>query len=988
MPNPTHENAPSDANEIRRIAVLRAREGDFDSAIEHFSRYLESSPDDAPVLRALGQIIAGQGDIAKGQTYLERALRIDPSDSSSHEGLANLHLEAGRHGDAIRAYQSAIDIDPSLGSAHNKLGVALYLLGRPDEARSYLEKAVEINAADADAHNNLGIVLASQGNAVEAVAHFETATTASHDWPPPHRNLGHVLAALGRNQEAISACREALRLDPGDSKAACTLAEALAAVGQTAEAIDVLEAACQERPDEPEPLFALGATHAANRDWERAITAFENVSGLLPGSPEILNNLAGAYLEVKRHDQAIEAANAAIAADATYVLSYNTLASCYVSMAMPQEALLACDKALQLDPKLFAAAYNRAFALRLLGRAKEARLQFEASLEMSPNSPEVYGGLASIHREAGEFDEAAGYYRQAMSLAPDHDEFVYHLAALLQYQNRSDDLIDEGRRLVENRPEFAPGYLLQSLGYAKQERFAEAEAVLLRALDFEPDQYQCLMALAKQYHSEWRLEEAATVFERILEFHPDRPEGLPQLVDIHLTLCDWRNYSRFSGELMERVRREIAAEKPPSVDVFSLQALPVDYAFIAEAARNKAKAYSSEQDWAKATTQFSFQISKRRRIRVGYVLPYTWFHSLPLVLKGVVERHDRERFEVYGYSLQPLDGSPFEQSYRQAFDQFQDLEENYPNSAARTINRDNLDILIDVAGQTAINAMSILSFRPAPVQAHYLGYSITTGAEYIDYLITDNIYIPQTLEEHCSEALVRLPDTFMATIRAPISREPTRRADHGLPDDAFVLCNFNHPCKFEPDIFGAWMRIMARIPNSVLWFGDWSAATRKNLRIEAEARGITGDRLIFAPIKNHAEHCERLKHADLAVDPFHHGGGITTVDALWCGVPVVTACGETPSSRLGASLLTAAELPDTITHSLSEYEDLAISLSNDAPRLQRLRERLWDGRTTSPLFDTKRYVRNLERAYEAMVRRHRDGQPPANIKVEAGQGRH
>ena len=327
------------------------------------------------------------------------------------------------------------------------------------------------------------------------------------------------------------------------------------------------------------------------------------------------------------------------------------------------------------------------------------------------------------------------------------------------------------------------------------------------------------------------------------------------------------------------------------------------------------------------------------------------------------------------------DGSEFDLSYRRAFDEFRDLEEDFPDSAARSIHRDDLDILIDVAGQTAINCMPMLSFRPAPIQVHYLGYSITTGADYIDYLITDDIYIPESLEAHCSESLVRLPGTFMATTRAGMSAEATTRAAQQLPDDAFVLCNFNHPCKFEPEIFGVWMRILERIPNSVLWLGDWAGATRKNVLREAQDRGIPGDRLIFAEIVDHTNHSSRLRLADLAVDPHHHGGGITTVDALWSGVPVVTMCGETPSSRLGATLLNAAQLPETITHSLAEYEELVVALANDPRRLKVLRDRLWQDRLSSPLFDSELYVRNLERGYEAMARLYRDGEPPQNIRI-------
>ena len=973
---------PRDALSLKRLAILKTQDGDLDGAVDYFRRFLELEPHDLGVLKTLGRVMLAQGDATGAQSCYERALQIDPKDGSACEFLAHLHFAAGRHEEAIAGYRKAVEIDQSLSGSHSRLGAMLYALDEISEARTHLEMALEIDGNDADAHNNLGNVLIAEGSAADAIGHYQMAATINPSWAPPQRNRGRALTKLGRKEEAITAYREALRLVPADPEMACALADGLAAAGKLDEAIDVLKAARERAPDDAETLFSLGVNYLARRDWEDAVAIFEKASAIVPDSPDILNNLACAYLEVEQYDAAIETAKRATAADPSYALAYNTMASSYTGKFMFEESARACDRALELDPTLFAAAHNRGLVLRRLGRVDEARRQLEAAVRISPDSPEGYAGLALLHRELDETDKAVAYYRKAISVATEPDEHVYGLATLLQSEGRADDLRAEGRRLVSDDPKRVAGYLLQAMGLSLDKgRRPETERVLLAALDIDPDDQNCLMALADQYHSQWRLEEAAAVYERILEHSPDNPKILAQLLDVNLSQCNWKGYEKFSRDLIGRVKSDIAKGTKLSADVFSLQALPLDYAFIAAAARNKAKADAEEMAWAKPSVDFSFRPHDRKKIRIGYVLAYTWFHSLPLVLKEIIERHDRSHFEVYGYSLQLGNDTDFDRSYRAAFDQFRDLKADSPVSAARAIYQDDLDILIDVAGQTAVNAMSILTFRPAPVQAHYLGYSITTGADYVDYLITDDTYIPGELEAHCSEALVRLPDTFMATTRAEISAEPTCRADHDLPKNAFVLCNFNHPCKFEPEIFGAWMRIMTRLPNSVLWLGDWSDATRKNLRREAKDRGVSGSRLIFAPIMEHAAHCGRLGLADVAVDPHYHGGGITTVDALWCGVPVVTICGKTPSSRLGATLLKAAEVPETITGSLNEYEDLVVALANDPERLKKLRRKIWDRRLTCPLFDTARHVRGLERAFAAMWKTYRAGEAPHPIRI-------
>ena len=224
---------------------------------------------------------------------------------------------------------------------------------------------------------------------------------------------------------------------------------------------------------------------------------------------------------------------------------------------------------------------------------------------------------------------------------------------------------------------------------------------------------------------------------------------------------------------------------------------------------------------------------------------------------------------------------------------------------------------------------------------------------------------------------------ILPTLRPKIDQKPVERRDYGLPENAVVFANFNHPCKFEPKIFRAWMRIMAAVPASVLWLGQWLPATMANLRREAEALGIDGTRLIFSEIVAHAEHCARLGLADLALDNFYHGGGITTVDALWCGLPVLTVRGETPSARLGATILHAAGLDELVVADLEAYESLALDLAGDPARRRALSARLIAARDSSALFDTSRFCRHLERGFEMIVERDRAGLRPATIEVPA-----
>ena len=189
----------------------------------------------------------------------------------------------------------------------------------------------------------------------------------------------------------------------------------------------------------------------------------------------------------------------------------------------------------------------------------------------------------------------------------------------------------------------------------------------------------------------------------------------------------------------------------------------------------------------------------------------------------------------------------------------------------------------------------------------------------------------------------------------------------GLPQDAFVFCHFNYSYKILPDMFASWMRILAAVPGSVLWMLSTDALFETNLRTAAQAAGVDAGRLIFAPQLPVAQHVARLAAGDLFLDSLPYGAHTTASDALWAGLPLLTCRGRAFAGRVGASLLTALELPELITENMASYEALAVALARDPARLAALRDRLAANRSTAPLFDTATSTRAIEAAYEAMM---------------------
>ncbi len=293
-----------------------------------------------------------------------------------------------------------------------------------------------------------------------------------------------------------------------------------------------------------------------------------------------------------------------------------------------------------------------------------------------------------------------------------------------------------------------------------------------------------------------------------------------------------------------------------------------------------------------------------------------------------------------------------------------------------------VDIAVDLKGHTRDNRISALGEGCAPVQATYLGYPGTTGAQFIDYVIADEIVIPPNAQSNFTEKVVYLPHCYQANdSKRKISGKSFIREDLGLPKSSFVFCCFNNNYKILPATFDGWMRILNAVPHAILWLFEDNPTAAGNLRREAEARGIDSRRLIFAKWMPLDEHLARQRLADLFVDTFPYGAHTTASDALWAGLPVLTRMGESFASRVAASLLTAVDLPEPITHSQQEYEARAIDLALDPAKLAAVRRKLEFNRTSSPLFDGKRFARHLEAAFEKMHARATAGLEPDAIVV-------
>jgi len=355
------------------------------------------------------------------------------------------------------------------------------------------------------------------------------------------------------------------------------------------------------------------------------------------------------------------------------------------------------------------------------------------------------------------------------------------------------------------------------------------------------------------------------------------------------------------------------------------------------------------------------------RVKIGYLSGDLHMHAVGLLTAELFELHDRSRFEIFAFDWTPESAMPQRHRLLKSFDHHVRLAGVDDHTAARLIAQAGIDVLVDLQGLTNGARPAILGYRAAPIQVSYLGLPGTSALPGVDWMLADRFVMPQALLPYCTEKPIYLPNCYQVSDRQREVAPKPERSRYGLREDAFVFCSFNNNHKFTPEMFGAWMRILVQVPNSVLWLlADNDTARANMLRVAAE-HGVGAERLVFAPRVAPAEYLARFQLADVMLDTFPFNAGTTASDALWMGLPIVTRAGRTYISRMAGSLLNAVGLPDLVTENLADYERLAVTLGQQPLRVASYKRYLAEHGRTSPLFDMPQVVRDIETAFERMA---------------------
>ena len=718
-------------------------------------------------------------------------------------------------------------------------------------------------------------------------------------------------------------------------------------------------------------LFFLGLLHLQNGNFQEAEPLLGEAVALDPNSFNALSTHAVALQQMDRRDDAIASLDRVLALRPDHAVSWNNRGNMLLESGRIEAALESYDRAIALDADYAEAWHNRAVARIRTANYRGAESDLDRALRLRPDYADALDHRGVVLALQGRNDDALTDYDAALKLQPANAALLGRRADLLLRLQRYAAAIADFDRALSIRNDDAPVWQGRGSALALLNHEEDALASFTEALRLAPGDSAALYNRATIYSRLARYEEASRDLEALLAADPDYPLARGLLMHARLHVCDWRGL----GE----ARRDIAAALQAGrrvIHPFGLLAFSDCLAEQLQCARIAVR----ESYPASAAPLFRGQRYRHDKIRIVYLSGDFYAHAIPFLMAGVFEHHDRDRFETFGISYGPNDNSEMRARLEKAFTRFIDVRELDDAAVAAMLRDCETDIAVDLKGYTGGARPGILAHRPAPLQVHYLGYPGTMGADYIDYLIADRTVVPEDQRASYAEEIVYLPDMYQCNdSRRRIGTRGFTRADAGLPQEAFVFCCFNGSHKIMPDIFNAWMGILAKIEGSVLWLLEEHPLAALNLRREAQADGIAPERLVFAKPMSLEDHLARLKLADLVLDTLPYSAHTTASDALWAGVPVLTRLGETFTGRVAASLLNAIGLPELIAHSLAEYEARARELARDTVLLAATKAKLAKNRETMPLFDTARITRALEAAYSEMWARHRRGERPASF---------
>ena len=687
----------------------------------------------------------------------------------------------------------------------------------------------------------------------------------------------------------------------------------------------------------------------------------------------------------KKIKEALEWISKAVQSAPKNAVFWNSLGELHLDNENQKDAEYSFQQSIIYDPG-YARAFNNLGRLKMLQKDNAlARLFFEKATLANPNYAIAFNNLGVVFQGLRLHDDAKVSFGKALNIRPNYPEAHFNIANTMFNLGDVFGAIEHYQKAINTKPDYAKAYFQMGLSFQQLRRDFDALVCFQNAVKLNPNDAEMLTKLGDHLLVKQDWKEAIEVLEKAVEINPNAMEGFTRLCHARQLVCDWSSYQDDLDLLWKDAEIKIGKGECPAVGPFQSLTVPWSLARLQMIARMHSVKTKVEIGIEKLHQFDVLKNDSSPRLRIGYLSGDFYNHPISHLLHGFFGRHDLKKFEVFVYSFSQKDDSDFRKRIENESEHFINVAGKNSKEIGQQIAFDNIHILVDLMGYTGFNRVASFAIRPAPIQVSFLGMLGTMGADFFDYIITDSFLTPKDYQVYFDEKFILMPHSYLiAELESECPSEKVDKKKYGLPASGFVFCSFNNSYKIEPSGFSIWMRILKQVPGSVLWLAGQSggALLEQNLRKEATRCGVDDSRLIFAGFLSRNEHLKRHQVAGLFLDSFVYNAAATSSLALQLGLPVITCPGDTFASRVGGSLLKSAGLPECIAKDSSDYESLAVKLANDPNLLQSYRTRLLDNRSKSPLFDTSRFVGNLEKAYSFMWENYKAGNTPKPFKVE------
>ncbi len=819
-----------------------------------------------------------------------------------------------------------------MSSSHSadslRQAIAHHGAGRLSEAEAGYRKILEETPGSADAWHLLGVLASQRGNAELAVQLIRRAIALNASAPDYHSNLGGILRESGQWEAGAVACRRALELSPRHFGAHVQLGNILFDQGQVAEAITSYREAILLNPKDPEVRCNLGNALLRNDRTDEAIEQYRKAIDLWPGGADAHRGLAEAFHSQGKEHEAISECQAAVRLAPLNPDAQNQLANMLCAAKNFDEAICVYREALRLDPRHADAMNNLGNAYYEKGQCGEAMGCFENALRMRPGFAAAHFNLGNALKRTGKFEPAVAAYRRAIELDP-----AYKVA----YNNL--------------------GNVLQDLW-----RNEEAITIFRESLRLDPHEPSILNNLGTALLANDQVDESVAIYEESLRSDP-------QCAATYNNLGNARKGQGRIDLALECFRRGALLD-PSAANIQS----NIVYSMLFDAASDNAAILAAALEWnarhgaplKSSLRPHSNDRDSSRKLRIGYLSPDLRRHVIGCNMLPLLRNHDRSQFEIHCYPDVVMPDAITRQMETMC-DHWQNIVTLPDEQVAEMIRNDGIDILVDLTLHMARNRLPLFARKPAPIQVTYLGYCGTTGLETMDYRFSDlRLDSPESDTEFYSEETIFLPHSYWCY--EPLDPTPASSPLPALTNGFVTFGCLNNFAKVSAAALDLWAELLHSVPESRLLLHANSEFCRQSVRERFAAAALAPERIRFVGMQAWEGYLNSLQEIDIALDPFPYGGGITSCDALWMGVPVVTLAGQTAVGRGGKSILTNVGLLDLIAETPDEYLEIARDLAADLPRLRELRLTLRERMEQSPLRDAAQHAREVEAAYRRIWR--------------------